>query len=475
MPAVDAAQQPPLRATVNSFDLFDTLLVRRALVPARVFEDVERATGARGFAQARQLAEQSLIARNIDYDLAAIYREMVRLGQCDEASAAVLEQAEIEAEFDHALPITENLSRIGEHDLVVSDMYLPADILRRLLRHIGLQRHVHVIASNAGKHHGTIWPELERHWLIREHIGDNPHSDVAVPRARGIPAVHYGNSQPSQIEQLLAQHGQIELAGLARGLRLSCPHADASEEGQLWQFSVQLNLPLLCLTAAAVFHHARSRRLGPILFSARDCYQLADIFGILYPTVATEYVYVSRRALRHDPAGITEFLQSRGPAALVVDIASTGHSWYCLAEAQGLPVRLLALVRVDHHAYLQNASQEQIDASRYLDFDSLLRNSEFPGYSNAIEVLNTAPHGSATRLHSGQRFAAAEFDDTTELPPAVVATVDAAHRAAMALVRKSARRLREELPAQPDRTLLASLLQTITQSPRLREIGKVLL
>jgi hypothetical protein len=110
-----------------------------------------------------------------------------------------------------------------------------------------------------------------------------------------------------------------------------------------------------------------SRRLGPILFSARDCYQLADIFGILHPTVAAEYVHVSRRALRHDPAGVTEFLRSRGPAALVVDIASTGHSWYCLAEAQGIPVRLLALVRVDHHAYLQNVSQEQINASRHLD------------------------------------------------------------------------------------------------------------
>lgn len=475
MPAADAAQPPVLRATVNSFDLFDTLLVRRALVPARVFEDVERATGARGFTQARQLAEQSLIARNIDYDLAAIYREMLRLGHCDEATAAVLEQAEIEAEFDHALPITENLSRVGEHDIVVSDMYLPADILRRLLRHVGLQRHVHIVASNAGKHHGTIWSELERHWLIREHIGDNLHSDVTVPRARGIPATHYGNSQPSQIERLLAQHGQIELAGLVRGLRLSCPHADSSEEGQLWQFSVQLNLPLLCLMAGVVFHHARDRRLGPILFSARDCYQLADIFGILHPTVAAEYVHVSRRALREDPAGVAEFLRSRGPAALVVDIASTGHSWYCLAEAQGIPVRLLALVRVDHHAYLHNVSQEQINASRHLSFESLLRNSDFPGYSNAIEVLNTAPHGSATRLQGGRRFAAPEFDDAAELPPAVVATVDAAHRAAMALVRKSARRLREELPARPDPALLTSLLQTITLNPQLREIGKVLL
>lgn len=474
VPGPDARTGEVLRTTVNSFDLFDTLLVRRALVPTRVFEDVERATGARGFAQARVAAERALIARDQPYGLAAIYAEMVRLGHCDEATAFTLQQAEIEAEFDHALPITENLARVADNDLVVSDMYLPPDLLRRLLRHVGLQRHVNVVASNAGKHKGTIWAELGERWLIRRHTGDNAHADVALPRSLGIPAVHYANSQPSQIEQLLAAHGQLELAGIVRALRLSCPHPDTSQDGQLWQLAVQLNLPLLCLVAGALAPHAAARGLSPILFSARDCYQLSDIFGALFPTVASEYAYVSRRALRENPAGVAGLLQRAGPAALVVDIVSTGHSWYGLAEAHRIPVNLLALVRVDQHAYAHNATQAQLDASAFLSFGCLLRNSEFQDYSNAIEVLNTAPHGSTQNLPAGPGHVAPELAPGHELPAAVVAAVERAHRAALVLVRKSARRLREELPPHPDRQLLISLLQAISTNPQLREIGKVL-
>lgn len=474
VPAPDAGTGTVLRTTVNSFDLFDTLLVRRALVPTRVFEDVERNTGARGFAQARIAAERALIARDQSYDLAAIYAEMVRLGHCDEAAALALQQAEIEAEFDHALPITENLAQVGENDLVVSDMYLPPDLLRRLLRHVGLQRHVNVVASNAGKHTGTIWAELGERWLIRRHIGDNARSDVALPQSLGIPAVHYANSQPSQIEQLLAAQGQVELAGIVRALRLSCPHPDASQDGQLWQLAVQLNLPLLCLAAGALAPHAAERGLSPILFSARDCYQLSDIFGALFPAVASEYAYVSRRALREDPAGVAALLRRAGPSALVVDIASTGHSWYRLAEGNGIPVKLLALVRVDRHAYAHNATQAELDASAWLTFGCMLRNSELPDYSNAIEVLNTAPHGSTWALSTGPRHVAPELAPGHELPAAVVAAVERAHRAALVLVRKSARRLREELPRHPDRQLLISLLQAISANPLLREIGKVL-
>lgn len=471
---LDVAHGTPLRTTVNSFDLFDTLLVRRALLPTRVFEDVERTTGARGFAQARIATERALIARDQNYDLAGIYAEMVRLGHCNDASALQFQQAEIEAEFDHALPIAENLAKVVDNDLVVSDMYLPPDVLRRLLRHVGLQRHVNLVASNAGKHKGTIWAELGERWLIRQHIGDNLHSDVTVPRSLGIPASHYTNSQPSQIEQLLANHGQLELAGIVRALRLSCPHSDTSREGQLWQLVVQLNLPLLCLVSGALAHHAADRHLSPLLFSARDCYQLSDLFGALFPAVATEYAYVSRRALREDPAGVAGLLRRAGPSALVVDIASTGHSWYWLAETLRLPVNLLALVRVDHHAYVHNASQDQIDASGYLTFGCILRNSEFAEYSNSIEVLNTAPHGSTRRLAVTASHVAPELDDAHEIAPAVVATVEQAHRVALALVRKSARRLRDELPAHPDRQLLTTLVQTISANPLLREIGKVL-
>jgi len=461
--------------TANSFDLFDTLLTRRAIFPSRVFEEIEHRLGASGFAAARQTAEQSLIQRGEVYDLAGIYREMQRLGQCTQSVAASLMAAEIEAEFDHAVPIAENLVKVRDHDLVVSDMYLPTDILRRLLRHVGLKAHVNIFASNAGKHSGNIWPRLGERWLIRQHLGDNAHADVASPRACGIPAAHYLGSQPAQIEQLLLAHGQLELAGVVRALRLSCPLANESTEGQLWQRVVQLNVPLLCLASSALQHYCVAHQCTRILFSARDCYQLADIHGLLYPLMSSDYIHVSRHTLQHDRAGVNALLDRAGPAALVVDIASTGHSWYCLAEALQRSVHFFGLVRIDQHAYVNHVSQQQLDAGNYLKFASLARNSEFPGYSNAIEVLNTAPHGSTRALAQSESLLVPELERSHDLPANVVDTVDRAHQAALGLLRKSCRRLREELPTDPSRNLLLPLLQTISADSQLQKVGQALL
>ncbi len=460
------------RLTANSFDLFDTLVARRAIAPRRVFEDIERSLGASGFATARIAAEQTLMQRGEAFDLHDIYREIVARGQCSLETAEKLKAGEIDAEFDHAIPIMENLARVREFDLVVSDMYLPVDILRRLLQHVGLRLFVHIFVSNAGKHFGTIWPQLGERWLIQRHLGDNLHADVAGPQAHGIATEHFTGAQPSQAEQLLLQHGQFELAGISRALRLRNPYPVSSSEAQMWLLYAQLNLPLLCLTASAVRHTQLSHGCSKLLFSARDAYFLSELFSLLYPTIPADYLHVSRRTLwqhRDDVDVLLDRLDASD--ALVVDLVSTGHSWYRFTEAKARAIDFFSVIQIDHHQPVFT-SLEELAASRYLRFSSLIRNSELGDYSNAIEVLNTALHGSAVALASSGGWVVPVMGSEHELPLQLLNALVAAHAAAMEMVRRGRTRLLEELPREPSRPMLQTLLRTISVQPLLIELGK---
>ncbi len=460
--------------TANSFDLFDTLVSRRAIQPQRVFGDVERALGATGFSAARVIAEQVLMQRGQAFDLHDIYREMVMRGQCAADTAEKLKAAEIDAEFDHAVPVVENIVRVREFDLVISDMYLPADVLRRLLQHVGLRVFVHLFVSNAGKHAGTIWPQLGERWLIQRHLGDNAHADVESPRRYGIVAEHYVGTQPSQAEQLLVQHGQIELAGIARALRLRNPYAADTVEARLWLLQSQLNLPLLCLSAAAIQHMQSQQNHDKVLFSARDCYFLSEIFSLLFPAVSTDYMHVSRHALWNDRANVAAMLDCRDVAhALVVDIAATGYSWLHFAETMQRNVNFCTIVYIDRHELTQ-ATPEELGSSRYLKFSHLLQISTLTAYSNAIEVLNTAPHGSTRSLARSGQFLVPEFAPSHELGGNVVTALVMAHTAALELVRKGRSRLLEEMPKSAPTQLLQTLIQTISTQPLLIELGKAI-
>lgn len=465
-------RNPDLRLTANSFDLFDTLVTRRALRPQRIFEDVERALGAQGFAAARVAAEHALMQGGRSFDLHDIYREMIARGRCSAEAAERLKAAEIDAEFDHAVPVMENLARVREFDLVVSDMYLPAEILRRLLQHVGLRVFVHLFVSNAGKHFGTIWPVLNERWLIQRHLGDNPQADVASPGRHGILAEHYAGTQPSQVELLLEQHRLVELAGIVRALRVRNPFSPNSTEFGLWTLYAQCNLPLLCLAASAMRQAQMAHGRQKVLFSARDGNFLSEIFSLLFPAVPTAYLHVSRQALWNDRENVGALLDFHGGGdALVVDIASTGHSWYRFAEAARREVDFFALVRIDHHQPVLTTEAE-LNASRHLRFTSLLRNSGLTAYSNAIEVLNTAPYGSTLSLARAGSWLVPVMAPGNELPPHLMNALTAAHSAALDLVRRGRGRVLEEFPPQPPTALLQVLVQTLSVQPVLVELGK---
>lgn len=464
-----ASSVPVLRTVVQSFDMFDTLIARRCVTPVALFDEVGAAFGRRDFAAARIAAERRS-AEAGPFDLETIYRTLHGIGYCDATTARRLLGAEIDAEFDNAIPIARNLAAVRDFDLVVSDMYLPAHILRDLLRHVGLRHPVHLLVSNAGKHSGVIWPSLAQRWLIQRHLGDNEHADIAVPRGFGIPCAHYPDAAMTDAETFLDDSGLPGLARLTRELRLANPFAAGCMEEAAWNHFVGLNVPLLALTAAELVMRRRAGGYLKLLLVERDCHFLGEVLRTLFAGEPAEPLYVSRALLGAD--GVAQYLEAAGiRGALVCDLVSTGLSWLGAVQATGLSVDMFALVHVDNYQY-QEFDRTELERTPGLRFDWGLPASRVGSFSKAIEAMNTAPHGAVVAVTLGAAGFEPRFAEGHELPGPMLDVLLAAQGAAVAALRRNRRVIAAEADALAGRIeVLETLVRSLCAPAWLNELA----
>ena len=280
-----------------SFDLFDTLITRPVKRPAMVFHILDRlgveyrlsVFGLIGFRIWRVLAER--VARRLsareDIDIFRIYRV---LGYILKSPSAMLKQ-ELAVELALIQPIPDSVATLrgllaqGRRCCIVSDMYLPPSVIRRIVR-----RHVgevdFLVSSREGltKRSGGLFRALFEGYGIDaraiQHFGDNPHSDLSVPRALGMDAC------------LLPALNQ---PGKAVGIYDAFCYRAASS---LFQEVGHALVGPCCLEFARfIAEDARQRGLSRIIFAARDGYLLKEAFDSLETGIQAHYVRLSRRAL----------------------------------------------------------------------------------------------------------------------------------------------------------------------------------
>ncbi len=131
---------------MNSFDVFDTLLARRFITSVPLFNQMEAELKIPDFQQRRVAAD------NGSRTLAEIYQEL-------DLPENVMHR-EVELEFDNAVPIVQNLQRVQHGDLLISDMYMSASDILRMVRGVGLDKQVTIYQSNKGKSSGDVWRQL---------------------------------------------------------------------------------------------------------------------------------------------------------------------------------------------------------------------------------------------------------------------------------------------------------------------------
>jgi len=220
---ITAAESLIDRVDVVSFDVFDTLLVRRLADPDLVKIPVARYIAGRAhtlgielnwleIARLRDEIERQQRAHNGQHfpDHEACYDDFMPetlqrvFGQ--RLPDGFFEQvADYEVRLENAVLVPrarlvawiESLHARGKRLLLISDIYLPAKYIVRMVADKGLDHYFEGVVSSAdsfnAKASGTAYPLVEeRYGLSRDrwlHVGDNPVSDGARPLELGIHAL----------------------------------------------------------------------------------------------------------------------------------------------------------------------------------------------------------------------------------------------------------------------------------------------
>lgn len=274
------------RETVNSFDIFDTLLARKVKIPTDIFKIIEKKYGIPEFYNNRIKAEQ---LSNGYFD--DIYSKFKMLTGTNDQTIEQLKLIEIETEKANLIPICSNIEKVRSGDILVSDMYLPLNVIGEFLTSNGLSnKNVKLFVTPNGKSSGQIWNWLKDEFNIRHHYGDNLHSDVNMPRKVGIHGVYTQIHKFTELEMSLPEN----LAHILREFRLLNPFDETSDHYILYDEQCRNNIILLCLFAMQIYNIATKENKNKILFTTRDCCLLEIIFKYMYPDFNAVTYYSSR-------------------------------------------------------------------------------------------------------------------------------------------------------------------------------------
>jgi len=314
------------RHDVISFDIFDTLLQRRTLYPADVFEIVayrarkEGLALPSGFQSYRAQAEYG--ASVAHKGLSRIYSELGAMLGWDRATGERVRDLEMQVETEVLFPRSSMVEAfhyavsLGKKVLLVSDMYLPENFLRDVLDRNSISGFAGMYVSDAcgtGKKEELFAIVRRQHPAVSYlHIGDNMEADGWGARCHGMDAFliqsaleMFRASGASQPFKYLDGLNERLLVGGFLAKAYADPFA-TDGQGRRWIKDVA-DYAGMFLSALAVSYlwwllgKAREGEYDAVLFAARDGY----LFLKMYEDAVKEfgctdappglYFYASRR------------------------------------------------------------------------------------------------------------------------------------------------------------------------------------
>lgn len=292
---------------VISFDIFDTLIMRKTLYPTDVFEIVKRKldkkiTDKLDFISERIRAEAELLqSRYPTFDM--IYEKLKQNNNTlNEDDINQLKKFELESEEDVLIPRKEMIELfhyalgVGKSVYLVSDMYLTSMELEPLLRKnniIGYKKLI--ISSEMGT---TKCQELFK--VLKSnisgkkclHIGDNEDADFIAAHKNGIDAIHIKKAvdllEISTYKELINYTNSFEnrcMIGLFVSNAFNNPFILYNTKGKLnivdyESFAYLFIGPMVSSYILELIKYIEERKYDKILFLARDGYLLKKIYDL---------------------------------------------------------------------------------------------------------------------------------------------------------------------------------------------------
>lgn len=325
-----------VRKNLYSFDIFDTLISRKVVVPEGIFYYVKEKMRRSDvnfpihlidhYADLRQNCESNVreyYAKTQDarHDLRKeiqffeIFERMKELYDLDDGQVELLKQWELEAELENVIPVTENVEKClnlchsGETVVLISDMYLPKDFIQKMLAKAspelanlplylsserGWQKTTSMLYMEVYKDFGTAY-DFDR-WI---HTGDNTVADRKMARKLGISTktvtpITFNDYETELVKQLGTYDAYLIAGNMARFRQT---HDQIRE-----QFAYEyISLYMVPYVDWAI-HEAVKRGDQTVYFISRDGYHLKRIADTIVNKenlpIKTKYIYASRRTWR---------------------------------------------------------------------------------------------------------------------------------------------------------------------------------
>jgi hypothetical protein len=416
---------------MNSFDVFDTLIARRTVTTHYVWQQLEKEFNIPAFASQRPIPDDGTKT------FLEVYQALVSSGVISAELLKPLMDRELALEIEHSYPIQENMDRVNDGDMLISDMYLPAPAILQMVRAAGLNRQVTIYQSNADKGKGIVWKELMSSPPAL-HLGDNYVTDLQQPQEHDIRAELYTGSMPNDLEKSLETLGL-----LTREIRL---RNNVTAHKDYFELACQINLPLIFVMAEQIHRKFADR---PIVFLGRDCQLLWRIFNAYYRTAF--YLPFSRKVAYTQPELAAEYIKSHSPDnAVLIDISSTGETWTHMAKYGNFDMLSMIYSDSEPRPYLPNT------------FSYLTTNSVCGQTNLVLEIMNCGDHGYLDSLEKlGRNLIKANFANT-ELPEEIIAATHFPVYDAVDLARFYKVGIRNQLSIMTDQNLASWFNQLST-------------
>lgn len=294
---------------VVSFDIFDTLIKRNLRTPTDVFDLVERqynlkhSHSIRNFKSNRIMAERT--ARKVQLQEEVTLRDIYRYLNypCKDELMALECELEIAVSTPNYAIQRVYQACLKKHKTicVTSDMYLPMDTIRQILRKNGYKCYDKLFLSShekATKRTGQLFKEVIAKYRMPlqkiVHIGDSPRNDFLAAKKNGLDAIlirrdnnaaRFCSSKPCSLEYNLIS------SFIDNTLRKH--NFDLYE-----QYGYEVVGPILYNFTNWLHGQLDDNNLDNIFFLARDAGIIMEIFHQKFPEYTDlHYLKVSRKAL----------------------------------------------------------------------------------------------------------------------------------------------------------------------------------
>ena len=293
-----------------SFDVFDTLLFRNVGDYKDIFYFIEEKYNQQfsdkisNFRTARIIAEQQ--ARNESQKEDITFDDIYNKLNYSDHIKNTLKKIELQSEFESVFPnivmvdFLLNCKRNGKKIIITTDMYLPNDVIYKMLKKCGIRKEYInniFISGEIGlsKYSGRLFHYILNTLKINSnsicHIGDNKISDIKRPKDYGIKSFFRIYNLPIEMYGWRTTNWKLNyIVKLAQSNYSNC--------NPIPPYRIACSAMGPFIISFCNWLKEISEKEGTIGFVAREGYLLKKCFDLLYPEQNNLYVRYNKNVLR---------------------------------------------------------------------------------------------------------------------------------------------------------------------------------